>query len=101
MHSHDGSHEIKKPWEVAEPENVPQAASVKPTSGGGLFDPFFAVEHVDDVLLARVQHGATNQVALIAPASLASDYMRLLFGQGEAGVNATLLRRKIHFEIQR
>ena len=54
-------------------------------------DPFFTTVYVDDYLLIRVQHLSDN-TALIASASLASDHVRL-FGP-EEGVTPILAPKK-------
>ena len=63
--------------------------------GGREFDPFFAAVYVDDYLEIRVQHSDGDTTALIASASLGSDYVRLFgLGEGEVGVTPILTPNK-------
>ena len=75
---------IVEPWEEGAPASVPRDTEARPSAGGGLLDPFFATVYVDDFILVRVQQDPSDQTALIASASLASDHVRL-FGPGEEG----------------
>lgn len=75
---------IIAPWEQRESVRVPEEASVRPATGGGLVDPFFTSVYIDDYMLARVQHVLEDQTALIASTSLVSDHIRL-FGPGDPG----------------
>ena len=75
---------IVEPWEEGAPARVPHDTEARPFAGGGLLDPFFATVYVDDFILARVQQDPSDQTALIASASRASDHIRL-FGTGEEG----------------
>ena len=75
---------IVEPCEEGTPTPVTQEAGVRQAKGGGLHDPFFTTVYVDDFLLARVQQNPSDQSALIASASLASDHARL-FGPGDEG----------------
>ena len=86
---------IIEPWEVGRPRQVPPCVRVKnkdvPRSGP--HEPFFATVYVDDFIMARVQADPTDQSALVASASLASDHIRL-FGPGEAGATPILAPQK-------
>ena len=68
-------------------------AKVRPSSGGGLRDPFFAIVYVNDFLLAKVQHEPADKSALVTSASLASDHVRL-FGPGEKEQTPILAPKK-------
>ena len=84
---------IVEPWEERAPASVPHETEAKPSAGGGLLDPFFATVYVDDFILVRVQQDPSDQTALIASASLASDHVRL-FGPGEEGEIPSLSPKK-------
>ncbi|CAB1106825.1 unnamed protein product [Ectocarpus sp. CCAP 1310/34] len=84
---------IKPPWEKGTPTPIPSSAGVRPHRGGGPADDFLARVYVDDFLLTKVQHDPTDQSALIASASLASDHVRL-FGKGELGETPILAPKK-------
>jgi len=84
---------VVEPWEVGKPATVPKDARVRPSSGGEVKDPFFAIVYVDDFILAKVQHEPADQSALVASASLASDHVRL-FGPGEKGHTPILAPKK-------
>ena len=73
-----------EPWEEGALARVPHDTEARPSAVGGMLDPFFATVYVDDFILVRVQQDPSDQTALIASASLASDYVRL-FGPGEEG----------------
>ena len=77
---------ITEPWEIGRPRQVPPCVRVKNKDAprGGPHEPFFATVYVDDFIMARVQADPTDQSALVASASLASDHIRL-FRPGEAG----------------
>ena len=85
--------EIVDPWEEGEPTPVPPDAEIRPTAGGELDSPLFTVTYVDDHGLLRAQHSAHDKSALVASASLASDYVRL-FGPGETGETPILAPKK-------
>ena len=72
---------------------MPPAANVQPHLGGDLEDDFLAQVYVDDFLLTKVQHGLSDQSALVASQSLAADHIRL-FGPGEAGEVPILAPKK-------
>ena len=86
---------IIEPWEVGRPRLVSSSVRVKnkDVSRDGPHEPFFATVYVDDFIMARVQADPTNQSALVASASLASDHIRL-FGSGEAGATPMSAPRK-------
>ena len=86
---------IIEPWEVGRPRQVPPCVRVKSKDvpRGGPHEPFFATVYVDDFIMARVQADPTDQSALVASASLASDHIRL-FGPGEAGATPILAPKK-------
>ena len=52
---------VVEPWEVGQPTPVPKVVKVRPSSGGGLRDPFFAIMYVDDFILAKVQHEPADE----------------------------------------
>ena len=86
---------ITKPWEIGRPRQVPPCLRVKKKDvlRGGPHEPFFATVYVDDFIMARVQADLTDQSALVASASLASDHIRL-FGPGEADATPILPPQK-------
>ena len=86
---------IIEPWEIGKPRQVPPCVRVKnkDVPRGGPHEPFFATVYVDDFIMARVQADPTDQSALVASASLASDHTRL-FGPGEAGATPILAPKK-------
>ena len=75
---------IVEPWEEGAVARVPRDTEARPSAVGRLLGPFFATVYVDDFILVRVQQDPSDQTALIASASLASDHVRL-FGPGEEG----------------
>ena len=75
---------IVEPWEEGAVARVPRDTKARPSAVGRLLGPFFATVYVDDFILVRVQQDPSDQTALIASASLASDHVRL-FGPGEEG----------------
>ena len=81
--------------EIGRPSEVPPSVRVKnkDVPRGGPHEPFFATVYVDDFIMARVQADPTDQSALVASASLASDHVRL-FGPGEAGATLILAPKK-------
>ena len=88
---------IVEPWEEGTPASVPRDTEARP-AGGGLLDQFFATVYVDDFILVRVQQDPSDQTALIASASLASDHVRL-FGPGEEGESPFSPPRKARIGI--
>ena len=86
---------ITEPWEIGRPRQVPSCVRVKNEDipRGGPHELFFATEDVHDFIMARVQADPTNQSALVASVSLASDHIRL-FGPGEAGATPILAPKK-------
>ena len=70
---------ITEPWEIGRPRQVPPCVHVKnkDVPRGGPHEPFVAAVYVDDFIMARVQADPTDQSALVASASLASDRSRL------------------------
>lgn len=84
---------IVDPWETGEPTPVPIDAKIRPSEGGEMDSPLFTVTYVDDHGLLRAQHGENDLSALVASASLASDYLRL-FGPGETGDTPILAPKK-------
>ena len=86
---------IIEPWEAGRPRQVPPCVRVKSKDvpRGGPHEPFFATVYVDDFIMARVQADPTDQSALVASASLASDHIRL-FEPGEAGATSILAPQK-------
>ena len=86
---------ITEPWEIGRPRQVPPCVRVKnkDVPRGGPHEPFFTTVYVDDFIMARVQADPTDQSALVASASPASDYIRL-FGPGEAGTIPILAPQK-------
>ena len=75
---------IVEPGEEGAPARVPHDTEARPTAGGRLLGSVFATVYVDDFILVKVQQDPSDQTALIASASLASDHVRL-FGPGEEG----------------
>ena len=86
---------ITEPWEIGRPRQVLPCVRVKnkDVPRGGPHGPFFATVYVDDFIVARVQADPTDQSALVASASLASDHIPL-FGPGEAGAIPILAPQK-------
>ena len=86
---------ITEPWEIGRPRQTPPCVRVKnkDVPRGGPHEPFFVTVYVDDFIMARVQADPTDQSALVASASLASDHIRL-FGPGEAGATPILPPQK-------
>ena len=86
---------ITEPWEIGRPRQVPPCVRVKnkDVPRGGPHEPFFATGYADNFIMARVQADPTDQSALVASASLASDHIRL-FGPGEAGATPILAPQK-------
>ena len=82
-------------WEIGRPRQIPPCVRVKnkDVPRGGPHESFFATAYVDDFIMARVQADPTDQPALVASASLASDHIRL-FGPGEAGAIPILAPQK-------
>ena len=82
---------IAEPWESGRPTQVPLSVRIKNNDdpSGGPHEPFFAPVYVNDFIMARVRADPTDQSALIASASLASDHIRL-FGPGEADATPIL-----------
>ena len=86
--------EIVDRWEVGDPTPVPPDAKNRASKGGKLSSPFHTVVYVDDDHgLIRAQQSDEDKSALVASASLASDYVRL-FGPGEPGETPTLAPKK-------
>ena len=86
---------ITEPWEIGRPRQFPLCVQVenKDVPRGEPHEPFFATVYVDDFIMARVQADPTDQSALMASASFASDHIRL-FGPGEAGATPILAPKK-------
>ena len=64
---------IVKPWETRSPTQIPTGVKVNAPRKGGANEPFLTSVYVDDFIMASVQRNASDQIALIASASLASD----------------------------
>ena len=86
---------ITEPWEIGRPRQVPPCVRVKnkDVPRGEPHGLFFATVCVDDFIMARVQANPTDQLALVASVSLASDHIRL-FGPGEADATPILAPKK-------
>ena len=84
---------IVKPWETGNPTRIPTGVRVNAPRRGGPNEPFLTSVYVDDFIMASVQLNASDQTALIASASLASDNVRL-FGPGENGETPILAPKK-------
>ena len=86
---------ITEPWEIGRLRQVPPCVRVKnkDVARGGPHEPFFATVYVDDFIMARGQANPTDQSALVASVSLASDHIRL-FGPGEADATPILAPKK-------
>ena len=86
---------ITESWEIGRPRQVPPCVRVKnkDVPRGGRHEPFFATVYVDDFIMARVQADPTDQSALVASTSLASDHIPL-FGPGDAGALPILAPKK-------
>ena len=84
---------IVKPWENGSPTRIPTGVRVNAPKRGGPSEPFLTSVYVDDFIMASVQLNASDQTALIASASLASDNVRL-FGPGEKGETPILAPKK-------
>ena len=84
-----------EPWKIGRPRQVLPCVRVKnkDVPRGGSHEPFFATVYVDDFIMACVQTDTTDQSALVASASLASDHIRL-FGPGEADATLILAPKK-------
>lgn len=81
-------------WEDGDPTPVPSDTKVKKSKGGKLSSPFMMTSvYVDDHALLRAQQSDECKSALIASASLASDYVRF-FGPGEPGETPILEPKK-------
>ena len=65
-------------WEEGEPTPVPSDVVIWPSTGGELNSPFETwVVYVDYHAMTRAQLSETDFSALIAPGSIASDYVGL------------------------
>ena len=86
---------ITEPWEIGGPTQFPPCVRIKnkDVPRGGPREPFFVTVYVDNFIMARVQADHTDQSALVALASLASDHIRL-FGLGEADATPILDPKK-------
>ena len=86
---------ITEPLEIGRPTQVPFCVRTKnkDVSRSGPHEPFFTTVYVDDFIMARVQADPTDQSALVASASLASDHIRW-FGPGEADATPILAPKK-------
>ena len=80
--------------EIGRPTQVPPCVRIKSNNvhRGGPHEPFVTV-YVDDFIMAHVQADPTDQSALVASASLASDHIRL-FGPGEADATRILAQKR-------
>ena len=90
---------IVEPWEAGKPTRIPSGVRVKAPRRGGPNEPFLTSVYVDDFIMASVQLNPSDQTALIASASLASDNLRL-FGPGEKGETPILAQRRALIGIQ-
>ena len=68
---------IGKPWETGSPTQIPTGVTVNASRKRGANEPFLTSVYVDDFIMASMQRNASDQTALIASASLASDTVRL------------------------
>ena len=86
---------VTEPWEIGRPAQVPPCVRIKNNDvrRGGLHEPFFATVYVDDFIMARVQVNPTDQSALVASASIASDHIHS-FAPGEADATPILAPKK-------
>ena len=84
---------IVKPWETGSPTQIPTGVISNAPRNGGPNEPFLTSVYVDDFITARVQRNASDQTAVIALASLASNNVKL-FGPGEKGETPILAPRK-------
>ena len=91
---------ITEPREIGRPRQVPPCVRVKnkDVARGGPHEPFFVTVYVDDFIMAREQADLTDQPALVASASLASDHIRL-FGPGEADATPLLAPKRTRIGI--
>ena len=68
---------IVKPWETGSPTQIPAGVRLNAPRKRGANEPFLTSVYVDDFIMASMQRNASDQTALIASASLASDTVRL------------------------
>ena len=84
---------IVKPWKTGSPTQIPTGVRVNAPRKGGPNEPFLTSVYADDLIMASVQRNASDQTALIASASLASDNVRF-FGTGEKRQTPILAPKK-------
>ena len=73
---------IVKPWETGSPTQIPAGVTTNVPRKEGANEPFLTSVYVYDFIMASVQRNASDQAALLASTSLASDNVRL-FGPGK------------------
>ena len=81
------------PWEPGKPTRIPAGVRVEATRGGEPNKPFLTAVYENDFIMASVQLNSSDQTALIASASLASDNVSL-FEPGEKGETPILAPKK-------
>ena len=84
---------IVTPWETGRPTQIPTGVGVNAPRKGGANEPFLTSVYADDFSMASMHRNASDQTALIASASLASENVRL-FGPGEKGETPILAPKK-------
>ena len=92
--------EVVDRWEDGNPTTVPADAKIRGHPRGGEAEPFFAIAHVDNYVLIRVQQSDDDATALTASASLASDHVRL-FGPEETGLTPILAPENVQIGTPR
>ena len=84
---------LVKPWETESPTQIPTEVRINAPRKGEPNEPFLTSVLVDDFVMASVQRNASDQTALIASASHASDNVSL-FRPGEKGQTHILTPKK-------
>ena len=84
---------LEKPWETGSPTQIPTGVRVNAPRKAGASEPFLTSMYLDDFIIASAQRNVSDQTALLASTSLASDNVRL-FGPGEKGETPILASKK-------